>query len=246
MIRTLSFVALCAILLFVACEKKSTDTATSTGRPDTQQNDPSHPVNQALIQQEQQFGNVEALTNTTQPADPPPDWPSGDYDVYAVTVIWGSLYNSDFTFDTVDWSGRLEVNRDAWVDVRATIDFENNQDYILPHDNPSFAAWVSFTSFDFDGITALIFLPRIANFTPTTLTFDTEPFTQEWSFGDLNDFMAYYPVGQGAGVVVRARRIWPSPCEEGLISGEWIKWESWETHLPREIATLRRMESEID
>ena len=31
----------------------------------------------------------------------------------------------------------------------------------------------------------------------------------------------------------------------GFLSGEWINWEPYETHLPRELATLKRMEREI-
>ena len=30
----------------------------------------------------------------------------------------------------------------------------------------------------------------------------------------------------------------------GFLSGEWIKWEAYEKHLPREIATLRKYEAE--
>jgi sugar phosphate isomerase/epimerase len=30
----------------------------------------------------------------------------------------------------------------------------------------------------------------------------------------------------------------------GFLSGEWINWEPYETHLPRELATLKRMEQE--
>ena len=29
---------------------------------------------------------------------------------------------------------------------------------------------------------------------------------------------------------------------QGFLSGEWIGWEAWETHLPREIATLKSYE----
>lgn len=32
---------------------------------------------------------------------------------------------------------------------------------------------------------------------------------------------------------------------DGYLSGEWIKWEPYEVHLPREIATLRRYEAEL-
>ena len=33
---------------------------------------------------------------------------------------------------------------------------------------------------------------------------------------------------------------------DGYISGEWINWEDpYEVHLPRELATLKRYESEV-
>jgi hypothetical protein len=31
---------------------------------------------------------------------------------------------------------------------------------------------------------------------------------------------------------------------EGFLSGEWIRWEPYDQHLPREIETMRRYESE--
>jgi len=32
---------------------------------------------------------------------------------------------------------------------------------------------------------------------------------------------------------------------DGYLSGEWIRWEPAEVHLPRELATLKRYESEV-
>ena len=50
-----------------------------------------------------------------------------------------------------------------------------------------------------------------------------------------------------AGIVdhKRALELLKEMGYEGYISGEWIQWEPAEVHLPRELATLKRLEAEI-
>lgn len=52
------------------------------------------------------------------------------------------------------------------------------------------------------------------------------------------------PIGQGQIDHRRAVALLKESGYTGFLSGEWIKWEPAEVHLPRELATLRRYEQE--
>lgn len=53
------------------------------------------------------------------------------------------------------------------------------------------------------------------------------------------------PVGEGAIDHREAIELLLRSGYDGYLSGEWIGWEPWEVHLPRELATLRRYEQEV-
>jgi sugar phosphate isomerase/epimerase len=53
------------------------------------------------------------------------------------------------------------------------------------------------------------------------------------------------PIGQGEIDHRRALELLLQSGYAGYISGEWIDWEPWATHLPRELVTLKRYEQEI-
>jgi sugar phosphate isomerase/epimerase len=53
------------------------------------------------------------------------------------------------------------------------------------------------------------------------------------------------PIGEGIIDHRRAIELLLTVGYTGHISGEWIKWEDWRVHLPREVATLRRYEKEL-
>ena len=53
------------------------------------------------------------------------------------------------------------------------------------------------------------------------------------------------PIGDGAIDHKRALELLKTINYQGFISGEWIKWEDYHTHLPREIATMKTYEAEI-
>ena len=57
--------------------------------------------------------------------------------------------------------------------------------------------------------------------------------------------IAYLPMGQGKHDHRIAMRLLKSIDYKGYLSGEWINWEPWEVHLPRELATLKRYEQEL-
>ena len=47
------------------------------------------------------------------------------------------------------------------------------------------------------------------------------------------------PIGEGDIDHKRAVELLQSIDYDGFLSGEWIGWEPWETHLPRELATMK-------
>lgn len=52
------------------------------------------------------------------------------------------------------------------------------------------------------------------------------------------------PVGQGEIDHRRAVELLEAVHYDGYLSGEWINWEPWEVHLPRELAAIRGYERE--
>ena len=62
--------------------------------------------------------------------------------------------------------------------------------------------------------------------------------------GTLTD-QKLVPIGEGAIDHRRAVELLLEAGYDGYLSGEWIGWEPWEVHLPRELATLKRYEDEL-
>jgi hypothetical protein len=157
-----------------------------------------------------------------------PTWPnidfSGDYDVYAVTFLWGQFFDMTHQVEPTDWSGTLSVNGVAKVHPRRTIHFEPETDSLLPSDIEAAAAWVSYTGHDFDGINFLVFLDRTVTYiTAPTLTFDTEPIVLEYSFDQLVRMDEFHLLDGGNAIGVHARKIWPQRCPGGFLEGTWLK-----------------------
>jgi sugar phosphate isomerase/epimerase len=57
--------------------------------------------------------------------------------------------------------------------------------------------------------------------------------------------IAYLPMGTGIVDTRRAMELLAAAGYEGYLSGEWIKWEPPEVHLPREIETMKTYEDGI-
>lgn len=60
--------------------------------------------------------------------------------------------------------------------------------------------------------------------------------------GEIDEMM---PIGRGGIDHRRALELLHGIDYAGYLSGEWIQWEPYEKHLPREIATLRAYETEL-
>ncbi len=59
------------------------------------------------------------------------------------------------------------------------------------------------------------------------------------------DRLELRPIGEGDIDIRRAMELLKAISYDGYLSGEWIDWEPYEVHLPRELATMRRYEDEI-
>jgi len=201
---------------------------------------PTLPINEADIQPLastvtpeirgllEQHTNIGAETPTDTPESKSffPDPSTNDYNVYAVTFLWGHLANHSISSAaTTDWSGTLSTNTEALIDLRHIIDFEPEQDSILPTSTPMYVEWVSETGFDIDGLSFRVYLKRgnTSDVAPL-LVFGTQPITLRLPFHILDDYIAYYPVNNGQGVAVLARRIWPGSCPQGAMRGKW-NWD---------------------
>ena len=71
------------------------------------------------------------------------------------------------------------------------------------------------------------------------------PWIKHTHLHDGNDEGKLVPIGEGIIDHRRAVELLAGADFEGHLSGEWIKWEPWETHLPRELATLKRYEADV-
>jgi len=62
--------------------------------------------------------------------------------------------------------------------------------------------------------------------------------------GTIEGNLQMTPIGEGAIDHLRAVELLTQLGYEGYMSGEWINWEPYETHLPRELATMRQYEAD--
>jgi len=58
----------------------------------------------------------------------------------------------------------------------------------------------------------------------------------------IDGSLKFRPVGEGDVDHATPLKLLKQSGYEGFISGEWIGWEPWEVHLPREIAALKNLE----
>ena len=163
----------------------------------------------------------ELVQQNTTPATPPYD----NYDVYAVTLLWGSIANTTPGGGPLtDWSGSASINGVATFDVTHTIQFEPGQDSLIATNVPSMAVWASQVANDYDGINMLIYLDKdIVYITAPMLTITTPAITKTFNFSELENLDAFYLVSNTGALAIHARRVYSSSCATGAITGEWIR-----------------------
>jgi len=87
---------------------------------------------------------------------------------------------------------------------------------------------------------------RSAGMTMDDAYADVKPYICHVHFHDGNQTekgLKLCPVGEGIVDHKRAVELLESIDYAGYLSGEWIGWEPWETHLPRELATMKGYEA---
>jgi sugar phosphate isomerase/epimerase len=63
--------------------------------------------------------------------------------------------------------------------------------------------------------------------------------------GTVQEPLEMAPIGEGGIDHKRAVELLKKCDYDGYLSGEWIKWQPYEEHLPRELATMKRYEEEL-
>ncbi len=74
-----------------------------------------------------------------------------------------------------------------------------------------------------------------------------EPWIRHVHFHDgvqADGKLTLVPVGEGSINHAAAIRLLKGMGYDGYLSGEWIKWQPFEEHLPRELATMKRYEDQ--
>jgi hypothetical protein len=212
------------LLLAFGCSRNDTTPVKSVDNP-PQSSEMPDAVRNLLDQNTFSYEDTTGIASLAANLNPPTIFDTS-YDIYAVTFLWGHLFNLSNVRppDTTDWSGSLYINGESHIAVTRVIGFERGQDSLLPGNNPAMQAWVSMTNGDFDGIACLLFLKRgVVYIVAPTLHFATPPLNLEFSFDKLERLSAYYVVDSINAVAVQARRIYPRVCPEGIMLGEWIK-----------------------
>jgi len=62
---------------------------------------------------------------------------------------------------------------------------------------------------------------------------------------DLADQLVFLPIGSGDFPQRRVLQLLLDAGYDGYLSGEWINWEPYEVHLPRELAAMREIEASL-
>ncbi|SYZ73289.1 exported hypothetical protein [Candidatus Zixiibacteriota bacterium] len=211
-------------LIAAGCGRESTSPQSSGTKTPPQSNLPEQA--RSLLQQYSLSDS--ALFDREYPlsAIVPPSIFDTSYDVYSATFLWGRIIsvNNSADIPVTNWSGSLSINAIGNITPVAALDFEKGRDSLISQTDPILINWISSTSTDYDGISALVFVKRdIAYFAPVYLALTTTPFSIQYDFSQLQKLAAYYRVDENNGMAVYARKIWPHRCPEGFIIGNWIK-----------------------
>ncbi len=220
------FLTLCLVLSLAGCNESPSPVIPDDTDPTPQ--DVPLEISQLLNEYRLLDEDLPSEPDPGDPNDYPPSLADTTWDVYAVTYLWGRIFNACLTNAAATvWDGTLSVNGVAVVYPALTIEFDHGQDSLLAYSTPSSAGWGSRTETgDFDGISFLVFNKRgVVYITEPLLTFDTGPFTLSLSFSKLDNYLAFFSVDGCNAVAVHARRLRPPECVKGLLAGEWIKEE---------------------
>lgn len=145
------------------------------------------------------------------------------YDVYSVRITWGTLSAStDINSPPTNWSGGVGMNAAGFIAVRALIDFEPDQDKLLPRESPTQVRWKSITIHDIDGIHLLIFHPKdVVYIVAPDFIFKTEQATIVVPLFNLEKLDTIVRVDEHNAVALQAHKIMGRECPQGVLAGRW-------------------------
>lgn len=206
------------VMTMLACSQQPT-----APDPVADSSDPSIQLPEAVLQKLDQYvvQDEDLLASMDSHADPNSDLLTHDYDVYAVTFLWGTFFPTGSSAG-LSWDGRTGTNAEARMRLVTAIAFEDDEDAIIDEDRPGVIAWRSFAHNDIDGISFLLYMKRgIDYFAAPHLVFESEQIRFRIPVADLARHHSYHPVDAGNGVAVFARKIRHLPCSHGHVSGIW-------------------------
>ncbi|MBM3318223.1 MAG: hypothetical protein FJY75_10285 [Candidatus Eisenbacteria bacterium] len=151
--------------------------------------------------------------------------------VYSLSVLWGDLQLPDWDAtgdppperDPLTWDGSMTLSNGT-IKVVSLIDFERDEDFLLPRETRESVSWVSVTSGGFDGLRVLILLPSdsTGGRAVETLTFVAGDFVKTFTTDALEELDELFELGDGSEVSFRAFRVNPlSTVAHGFCSGRW-------------------------
>ncbi len=145
------------------------------------------------------------------------------FDVFSVRIIWGTLGNAtDVNSPPTNWSGGVGMNAAGFIAVRALIDFEPDQDKLLPRESPTRVRWRSITNHDVDGIHLLVFHPKnIVYIVAPDFIFKTEQATIVVPLFELAKLDTVVRVDEHNAVALQAHKVNDHECPHGVLAGHW-------------------------
>jgi hypothetical protein len=207
-------VAFAALVLF-ACSKQSTQPAEQASlSPGDIPAEVQAKLDSYIVQDEDALASL-------APGHPDLSDHFNDYDVYAVTYLWGSFFPMGGS--PIVWDGRSSANAEAAIRVVTNIDFEEGEAIHFDSTQPSVFGWTSSTLNDLDGVSFLLFVKRgVVYVVPPVLAFETHPISFTIPIEALAHHASYHPVDHSSGVAVFARQIRNAPCPHGYLAGRWV------------------------
>ena len=225
----IGFLTFCTLLLITGCSDSPTTSPEPTS-PTVSNELPSAALEMVRVYGAQDDGSLTVEMADLTERDLATFLADTSFDVYAVTLVWGSLYLTDPPVpvnQTMDWSGGAGVNGVGKMGVAHTLSFELGEDSLVPTNDPVSIAWHSATMNDIDGIVCYIAMKRgIVYITPPMFSVKTQPVSFEVPVETLARFQAFYPAGLTAGMAIHARKLHLNICPRGVIEGEWIRSDS--------------------
>lgn len=171
---------------------------------------------------------------------------AGDLAVPCIRVFGGMLPDGVSREQAVEAVGTAlaQVATHA-AERKVTICVETHDGWCNPHD---LAALIRAVNHPAIGVNWDIMHPVRAGGSTMDEAFEVlRPWIRHVHFHDGRDVdgqLRLVPIGEGIVDHRRAVHLLKQMNYAGYLSGEWIGWEPWEVHLPRELGTMKRYDAE--